>query len=183
MLSGKISNQGFPAQHDHIGNPQNEEEGKMKFKLLMLVAISLVTALTGLNTVQAEEAVLESVTIKLHTLDDDKDKEEAIDLAIRYINTTYASTSVGGGELWRDHTSKEIALEIKPALSIGKAERAFLTLYKRPHGSETGCGWNARIEVIGHLSDGRDVTLVSSGGMRIGDNNAYDLKFNFGRIQ
>ncbi|MDX2154116.1 MAG: hypothetical protein SFV54_25475 [Bryobacteraceae bacterium] len=51
------------------------------------------------------------------------------------------------------------------------------------HGSRTGCGWNAKVEVIGHLSDGRDVTLVNSGDMRIGDNNAFDLRFNFGRIQ
>jgi hypothetical protein len=168
---------------------QKTMEGKFMNRAKRLIATLIIAALLTsavewrYKALAQEEVKLESVTVKLHTLDDDKDKEEAIDLKIKYIDTVYASASVGGGELWKDHSPREFEMEIKPALSLGKAQRAYLTLYKHPHGSETGCGWNAKIEVVGHLSDGRDVDLVSTGGMRIGDNNAYDLKFNFKKIQ
>lgn len=121
-------------------------------KKLLTLLIIVTAAMFTTNIAIAEERTLQSITVKFDTLDDDKDKEESIDLKVQYINTIDASINVGGNEKFNDHSTQTYELEVKPPLDLAKARRAFLKLYKHPYGSETGNGWNVKIEVVGHWS-------------------------------
>ncbi|MFM8312932.1 MAG: thiol-activated cytolysin family protein, partial [Deltaproteobacteria bacterium] len=125
---------------------------------------------------------IKNFQIAFHTLDDNKDAEEAVDVWITQEGQILYQGSFGQGENWNDHTEKGFTLPMTANFKGGlnSCNGMKLRIRKRPSGSEKGCGWNMALDFVAHLEHGRGYSALSvedSKGKRWGDDSDYDRTF------
>lgn len=149
---------------------------------------------------------LKSLEFRFTTNDDDKDREEAVEVWVRSQDwkktritkkvgpftipidvytqqgTEIANGKWGLGEKWPGDDGvreKVFRIDLQQPVLVRDIPKLAMRLMKHPN-QETGCGWDVSIAVKGIYSDGHPVTLFEWFNTRLGDDkpyNFYNLKF------
>jgi Thiol-activated cytolysin len=121
--------------------------------------------------------------LTFHTLDDDKDREEEVQLWLIKNGQILFSGTFGRNAIWEDHTSRSFDLPIPKQWGLGLASCSGIQLRirKNPFGSATGCGWNMSPDLTVSLETGQSYNALSDSSrapQRWGDHHPYDRIFN-----
>jgi hypothetical protein len=121
---------------------------------------------------------VKQLLVTFNTMDDDKDKEEALDAWAYLGGRELFHSTFSGGETWDDHTSRQLAFNMPSGITYDQVKNMSFRLRKNPVGSEHGKGWRVAIEIKALLEDGRQMlVLPSTGRMQIGEGQAFDLRW------
>jgi hypothetical protein len=119
---------------------------------------------------------VDSMLVTLHTVDDDKNRDESVRIIVRRGREVLAETSAGHGELWGNNSERSFELDLKPDVSLADIGQLSVDVIKSATGSGSGGGWMFRPEVVGRLADGKLVTLVDTGRtVKLGDGEPKDI--------
>jgi hypothetical protein len=96
----------------------------------------------------------DSVRVVLYTHGDDKDKEETIEMWVKSGDKILAHETHGQNERWEDGKAIQKAFVMKLDQAIPCTTPLNIRIYKHPHGSKTGCGWEMSMEATANCSNG-----------------------------
>jgi hypothetical protein len=135
------------------------------------------------------DGMITAVNVSFWTINDDKDKEEKVEVWIEHQNGTIHATGVyGENEKWDEeedggNLTGPFPLNLTPQVPKSESGRLRIRVKKHPHGSATGNGWSMAVGVTGRLSTGEDATLLArTEEVRMGDGNAYERSWNFQQV-
>ncbi len=129
-----------------------------------------------------EAATTNSIHIILHTADDDKDKEEAIEIWIMRGGTEVGHNNWYEGIRMPDNRDFPYDINLVRPVAINEFGEMQLRLYKHPYGSRTGCGWNMDLEAwvtTTNLMGTREQhnVLPRTKTRYVGDGHKFDISF------
>jgi len=145
--------------------------------------LAKVTFATKYEISQMRPIPMVRFDLTAHTLDDDKDIEEPLDIWLMKEGQVLYQGTVGENEVWKDHSDKQFLLPLPENIELGlnACQGMQIRIRKRPWGSATGCGWSSSFDLKVRLEDGREFNALSSAessGRRWGDGHEYDRTFN-----
>lgn len=139
-----------------------------------------------LNALRAVEEAkkptqISAIIIQFNLTDDDKDKEEEIQVTVQKAGVTIGFGRFGRGTKWRDPAEYPCLVRV---LSFSETELDLITVrfYKVPHGSPTGCGMEGSIDIFVVYNGGFKERNLHIPEARYGDNNPYDVTFQLRRF-
>jgi hypothetical protein len=123
--------------------------------------------------------MVDKVMVTLHTLEDDKNRDEVVRLVVRRGSEVLGETTVGTGELWGADTERAYEIDLRPDVRLTDVGQLSVDVIKSATGTGTGGGWVFRPEVVGRLDNGDLVTLVETGkSIKLGDGEAKDVSIS-----
>lgn len=123
------------------------------------------------RTQAAKEVV---VTFKL--TEDDKDKEEEIQLKVYKGNVEVGAKNFGAGVKWPDPGIYPCVVPLANGVSASDVPSLRVHMYKVPDGSATGCGMRGSITIEAKLEDDKTTLHIKDrGDQQYGDTQPFDL--------
>jgi len=121
---------------------------------------------------------VKQILVTFHTLDDDKDPEEALDTWAYLGNRELFHEHYAKGDTWQDHTSRERVFALPPGVTYDQMKNVSVRLRKEQDGSFHGKGWRFALEARAVFEDGRHmVVLPLTGPLDFGDGHEFDRTF------
>jgi hypothetical protein len=123
--------------------------------------------------------MVDSMLVTLHTVDDDKNRDESVRLIVRRGSEVLAETTAGAGELWGNNSERSFELNLKPDVKLTDIGQLTIDVVKSAAGSGTGGGWIFHPQVLGRLDDGKLVTLLDTDkAVKLGDGEPKDVSIS-----
>lgn len=118
---------------------------------------------------------ISSVQVVFNVNDDDKDKEEPIEITVYGGAIEVGKGTFGVNTRWADPGSYPCDISLNPNFPVIRPESLRIRMYKRPHGSDSGNGMICSIDVHIRFEDGRVALLRQVPKKQYGDGHAYDV--------
>ncbi len=123
--------------------------------------------------------MVDSMLVTLHTVDDDKNRDESVRIVVRRGSEVLAETSSGAGELWGNNSERSFELNLRPDVKLTDVGALHIDVIKSASGSGTGGGWIFRPEVLGRLDSGNLVTILDTNtAVKLGDGEPRDISIS-----
>ncbi len=121
---------------------------------------------------------VKQILVTFHTLDDDKDPQEALDAWAYLGNRELFHERFAQGQTWPDHTSRDRTFNLPAGVTYDQVKNVSLRVRKGQDGSYHGKGWHVAIEARAVLEDGRQMLVLPvTDPLSFGDGHDFDQSF------
>jgi len=124
---------------------------------------------------------IKKMNLVFQTQNDDKDREEEVEVWLTKNSKVLYHGSFGKGQIWGDNTRQQMEIVLRAELSgANECNGVQLRIRKNPYGSDSGCGWRMAPELNVFTEAGDTFQAIRGNDSLVqswGDGSEYDRTF------